>query len=664
MKVRHILIMLIFPLHLYAGQIFINQEGYLPNLIKKFYTNTYSDSFFVIEKSSGLTFFSGTLTFKTSNDPATGLQIYYGDFTSLTRTGEYFLKTSNGDTSFTFKISNSVYHDAFYKSLKGFYFQRCGTALLTLNAGIYNRLKCHNADGFFHPSSGNSGYLANTGGWHDAGDFGKYVVNAGITVGTLLMALELYPQIFSPDDLNIPESNNGIPDILDEVKYELDWLLKMQSSNGGVYFKLTKEQFEGFIMPSQDSGTRYVYTLSTTATGNFAAVMARAYRLFSLYDTSYANKCLNAAKSAFVYLTQNTSIVPAGGFRNPSGTATGEYGDTDDKDERLWAAAELFESTGAASYNTYYLSHYNEASLISAMNWNNVRCMANLTYLFGKTTGSSQYTKDAIKTSLISFCNNLLSAANADGFNVTINQYSWGSNSDVLNRAIILLLGYKLINTENYLRTALDQFNYTLGTNAHNMSFITGVGDKSVMFPHHRPSGADNIINPVPGLIAGGPDEYLNDPVLQQHYNTNTPPALCYIDDQGSYASNEICINWNAPLVFVAGFFNKYDITSINEKKDETLNYKIHLEQNYPNPFNNTTIIKFNLAERSYVNFSIYNINGEEVFNKNYNELSAGENTIAWNGVDNYGKSISSGVYLCRVEGAGSFDTKKIVLMK
>ena len=148
-------------------------------------------------------------------------------------------------------------------------------------AGVYYHSSCHPGDGFYHSSTGQSGFKLSTGGWHDAGDYGKYIVNAGITLGTSLLAYESFPSKFNQDDLNIPESGNSIPDLLDEVRYELEWYLKMQNSNGGVYFKLTKQQFESFIMPNNDSGMRYIYQLSSNATGDFVAVMARASRIFS-----------------------------------------------------------------------------------------------------------------------------------------------------------------------------------------------------------------------------------------------------------------------------------------------------------------------------------------------------------------------------------------------
>ncbi len=537
------------------------------------------------------------------------------------------------------------------------------------NAGVYYHASCHPADGFYHSSTGQSGFRLTTGGWHDAGDYGKYVVNSGITVGTLLLAYENFPEKFSRDDLNNPESGNGVPDLLDEVRYEIEWLLKMQNSNGGIYFKITKEQFESFIMPQNDSGIRYIYTLSSTATGNFAAMMARAARIYQSIDTVFANQCLTAATLAWNFLLANPSIVPVGGFVNPSGTFTGGYGDTNDSDERLWAAAELFETTGLAEYNNYIIANYSSGGIISgAMSWQNVKNLALLTYLYSLQSTSSQTIKNQIKNSLISHCNTLLSRAGSNGFGVAINsgEYYWGCNSDVLNKALMLINGYRQTNNIAYYETALMQLNYILGTNAHNFSFITGVGTNSVMHPHHRPSASDGVVNPVPGLLAGGPDQYLDDPVLQSHFNSSTPPALCYIDDVGSYASNEIAINWNAPLVYVLGFFNGEGLTGMDDQGFNSVPENFNLEQNYPNPFNPVTKIKYslpatntNFTNTTLVQLKIYDILGKEIATLVNEEKPAGEYEVEFDGSDK-----TSGIYFYQLKTGDYIEIKKMVMIK
>ncbi len=563
-------IVIMFSIQIFSTEIFVNQVGYLPNLPKYFYTAEQVDSFYIIEESTGTIYYTGKVELSVTNDPGTGLTLYKGDFSELEKPGNYFVQLNNGDSSFIFKISSDVFQDAANKSLKSFYYQRCGVELPPDFAGVYHHPACHLNDGTLHSNTGESGYLENKGGWHDAGDYGKYVVNAGITVGTLLMAYEYFSDGFDSDNLNIPESGNNIPDILDEIRFELEWLLKMQKPDGGVYFKLTRETFEGFIMPQNDDGTRYIYEISSTATGNFAAVMARASRLFISYDSTFANQCLNAAISAWKFLITHPGIIPGGGFKNPPGTRTGEYGNPNDKDERLWASAELFETTGDSLYHNYFINHYNNLGIIkSIMNWGNVQNLAYVTYLWSKQSAAPDDIKSSIKNNLVSYCDSLVKRSNVNGFGITLNpgEYHWGCNSDVLNNAILLILGYEQSNRNDFYNTAIMQLYYILGSNAHNKCFVTGLGSNPVMFPHHRPSASDEIIDPVPGLIAGGPNQDLQDRLLQANYNNSTPPALCYLDDVGSYASNENAINWNAPLVFVLGYFNSEGLFNGEDKE-------------------------------------------------------------------------------------------------
>ncbi len=653
------------------SQVFVNQVGYNPLLPKYFYTNLPATSFDVVEESSGNVFHSGILTLISANDPATGMPVRKGDFSTLTRSGKYFIRLNTNDTSYHFSISSKVFEDVFQKSLKAFYFQRCGSQLFYPHAGIYQRAICHTGDAFFHSSNGQSGFKLSRGGWHDAGDYGKYVVNAGISSATLLMAYELFPDLFSSDSLNIPESGNGIPDILDEVKYEISWLLTMQGSDGAVYHKLTKEQFESFVMPSQDSGLRFIYQKSSTATGNFIAVLSRFYRVYKNFDSVFANQCLNAAINAWNWLSNQSSIVPQGGFQNPPGTQTGEYGDNNDADERLWAAVELFESTGEQSYKDYYEFNYNIGGLInSTMNWQNVRTLAHLTYLFSKHTNINQNVKSQLLNSLISYSNSLVTKRNTNGFGVSLNpgEYYWGSNSQVLNNGIILILAYTITNQVSFLSTSIEQLNYVLGSNVHNISFVTGVGKRYPMKPHHRPSEADGIIEPIPGFVVGGPNQYLNDPVLQQYFSQNTPPALCYIDHLQSWASNEVAINWNAPLVFLTGYFNKLLITQLNDESNkENFNYK--LEQNYPNPFNGQTKIRYSIKSNSdrdifRIKLKIINLLGEEIFivYDGYQQPGTYEEIFDSSKFSHF--TLPNGVYFYQLNVNGISITKKMIYLK
>jgi endoglucanase len=644
-----------------AQSVSVDQAGYIPILPKYAFVSSAADTFRILDAASLTERYKGPLALWKSNDPSTGKTIRRGDFSLFQDPGTYRIVVAPGDTSERFGIGDTIDAGVFRKSLKGFYFQRCGMAILAPYAGIYVHVACHVADGLFHATTESTGYRNEIGGWHDAGDYGKYVVNAGVSVGTMLMACEYFPANFAQDDLGIPESGNGVPDILDEVRFELDWLLKMQRSDGGVYAKLTRTSFEAFIMPQNDVGTgatRYIYQVSSAATGDFAATMARAARVYRPFDSSFAATCLNAAGLAWSFLSANPSIVPSGGFRNPAGTSTGEYGDGDDSDERLWAAAELFETTGGADYQASYELNSAGSYFSSVMGWPNVRSMADITYLRTTQASADPLIRQQLRAALNAYCAAAVTQRNASGYHVILRNYDWGSNSEALNAAVLLVFGYDALGVDSYRAAAADQLHYVLGANALRHCFLTGVGTKSTKHPHHRPSESDGIAAPVPGLLSGGPNQYLSDPALAARFTAATPPALCFLDTMPSYASNEVAINWNAPLVFVAGYFTTPKVTSVPRGHGSALPSGLRLEQNFPNPFNPTTSVSYHLPLSCRVKLVVYDLLGQEVATLVDGEKISGSYTAVWNA-----SGICSGTYFARlVAGADSAAIKLMVL--
>jgi endoglucanase len=428
--------------------------------------------------------------------------------------------------------------------------------------------------GAWHASSGKNGSRPSAKGWHDAGDYGRYVVNSGITTGTLLWTWEMFADRVKGVKLNIPETGNGTPDILNEIKWNLDWMLSMQDEDGGVWHKQTSEKFCGFIMPEKDDlvsfvvGTGQEPFKSSCASGDLAAVMAIAARAYKPFQPEFAATCLRSARKAFAWLEQNPNVR----FNNPNGVSTGGYGDLNCADERLWAAAELWRSTGDEAYEKYFLEHYSdfrnngssrlgatapagaEAPIIRSSNpqsWASVSNLALWTYVLGK--GRNGEAAAAIRDSSLKAADEIVTRTAALGYrdSMTTRDYVWGSNSVVANYGMQLLIANTFKPDPRYVETALDNLHYLLGRNPFSMSYVTAVGANPPHHPHHRPSGADGISEPWPGLLVGGPNSGRSDPTMRAKVPMRLPPAKAYIDDQEAYAANEIAINWNAPLVFL-----------------------------------------------------------------------------------------------------------------
>ncbi len=526
--------------HSQTGAIRINQLGYYPDANKiAVVVFTKASTFEVINIQDNTVEFAGNLSsqvfWKDSGD-----SIKRCDFSSLTKIGTYKIRIPGFGESHPFEISNSVLRKAAYASLKSFYYQRSSYTLTGPYAGLWARPAGHPDTGcILHSSTGKSGKISSPGGWYDAGDYGKYVINAGISVASLLSFYENFNTFFADGTIHIPESGNGKNDLLDEVKFELDWLKSMQDTDGGVFFKLTTLNFSGFIMPDKDVAARYVIGKTTASALDFAAMMAMAGRIYKDYDADYASDCILRAGNAWTWALANPSIY----FKNPTDVSTGEYGDNNVSDEFIWAAAELYITTQKGEYKTYLEGKSSLLNYQSAPGWSSVRPLASLS-LATQSNGLSVTILTSVRNSIISTTNTWLNQIASNACRIPTFGYYWGSNSSIANQGVGLLYAYILTRDLKYIKGAAECADYLLGKNATGFSFVSGYGSKTPMNFHHRPSYADGIPQPVPGFVSGGPNSGKED---SEKYPFSQP-AKCYVDVMGSYASNEVCINWNSPM--------------------------------------------------------------------------------------------------------------------
>jgi len=538
-------------------QIKVDQVGYLPYSTKVAVVTVAAKAFEVRRASDNVTVFKGSLG-PASLDADTGDSTQTADFTMLREAGTYYLDVPGVGRSWPFSIQPDVFSRAYYLAMRAFYGQRCGTVVdLGPEFPGYSHGACH-LKGEFHSSSGNQGERDNIGGWHDAGDYGRYVVNSGITTGTLLWTWEIYGPRVKNIKLNIPESGNGTPDILNETRWNLEWMLKMQDEDGGVWHKQTSEHFPDFVMPEDDHltseviGTGQAPFKSTCATADLAAVAAIAARVYLPFDAKFAARNLEAARKAWAWAEKYPNVV----FRNPPGVSTGEYGDSYCGDERMWAAAELWRTTGEAVYNDYFVKRYPDfrpwLDHLSPEGWKEVANMGLWTYALGVRNGSDAAVVADIRKRAAAAARVVVERTRKNQYRVSLltQDYVWGSNGMVANYGMELLVANVLAPDASFVETAQDNLHYLLGRNTFSLSWVTQVGANPYRHPHHRPSGADKNAEPWPGLLSGGPNARRQDTALK-NLPEGLPPAKVYLDDQGSYASNEIAINWQAPLVFL-----------------------------------------------------------------------------------------------------------------
>ncbi len=431
------------------------------------------------------------------------------------------------------------YKKVFHQACRMFYLQRCGCRLPKDLAGAYAHPACHTPKARIY---GTELFEDVTGGWHDAGDYGRYAAPAAKAVADLMLAYTAAPSMFT-DSLNIHDSASGMPDILTEVRYELEWMKKMQRADGAVYHKVTCASFPGFVMPQCETDELIISPVSTAAAGGFAAAMAMAYRVYADLDLAFAQDCLTAARRAWDYLSV-TEPIP---FWNPEGIVTGIYDDENDSDERYWAACALYAATGEGKYHDYIRNSINP-KWAADLGWADVGAYGNAVYLRLDNDLTDTAVKNSIANGLLNAADELIQSTRSSEYGISVNDFIWGSNMVVMNNAMLLLLAYDTQPQSGYIECARRHLDYIFGNNPMSVCYVTGCNESSARHPHHRPSVATG--STMPGMLVGGPDQYLHDPCAEAQLQGSSPPC-CYIDHAESYSTNEVAIYWNSPLVYV-----------------------------------------------------------------------------------------------------------------
>lgn len=469
----------------------------------------------------------------------TGEDLYVADFSALTRPGTYRLEVEGVGSSPPFRVAADVYDAPFRAAVQAMYLWRCGAAVSATYKGVtYAHAACHTEDAWLDYVGGGHARRDSTGGWHDAGDYNKYVSNAGVTVGLMLLAWQQFGAQIQNAKLEAHGARGVLPAYLAEVKWETDWLLKMQAPDGSVYHKVSTRDFGPAILPEDEKTERYFTPWSSAATADFAAMLASSSRAFRPYERAYADRCLEAARRAYDFLRAHTEDRRA----DLRGFNTGGY-QSNDADERLWAAAELWEATGEGVYLSDLEKRAGDrlgAKFDADWGWADVKNLGLLTYLFSKREGRDEELLGEVREALVYAADKIVERRDAHGYARTLGtRYYWGANGGVANTVVILRSADMLEPKRVYVEAALDAVSNLFGRNYYGRSFVTGVGFNPPQHPHHRPSMRPGNRDTWPGYLVGG----------------GWPRATDWVDVSENYRVNEVAINWNAPLVYaLAGF--------------------------------------------------------------------------------------------------------------
>jgi endoglucanase len=551
----------------------VNQAGYVPSATKyaTLVTETTQAVPWQLRRADGSVAASGN-TKPQGVDPTSRQNTHRIDF-SKAGVGTGYTLTADGETSVPFDIGGDYYQRLRSDSLAFFYHQRSGIPIDAELVGAQYARPAGHLD--VAPNRGDTNVACQPGvcdyrldvrgGWYDAGDHGKYVVNGGISVAQLMSQFERVknnPGAIGDGALRVPEGRNGVPDILDEARWQLEFLLRMQVPTGKpyagmVHHKIHDSEWTGLPMaPHNDPMLRELHPVSTAATLNVAATAAQCARLYQPYNRPFADKCLNAARKAWTAAKANPAI-----YASPSdGTGGGAYDDTNVTDEFYWAAAELYLTTGAPEFRDAVTSsplHTADVFTQDGFSWQSVAALGRLDLA---TVPSGLPDRARVRTSVIAGAEKYLAVARGQAYGVAYappdGNYVWGSNSQVLNNLVVLATGYDLSKDTAYRDAVLNGLDYLMGRNPLNLSYITGYGERDVHNQHHRfwANQFDPALpNPPAGSVAGGPNSWIQDPVAQDKLS-GCAAAMCYIDDIGSWSTNEVTINWNSALAWVASF--------------------------------------------------------------------------------------------------------------
>ncbi|MCR5310663.1 MAG: glycoside hydrolase family 9 protein [Lachnospiraceae bacterium] len=543
------------------NRIFIDQVGFLPGEAKKAVLN-FSASDFEVKDEGGKAVYHGKVS-HFGTDEISGEDTFVADFSEFDEPGRYSVSAEGVDSAH-FNIAGDVYDKLMKDICKCFYYLRCGDALDPKYAGVYYHKPCHMSKATVYGEDTDP--VDVTGGWHDAGDFGRYSTAGAVAVAHLLYGVRFFKDLLKVE-FDIPKvkgDKGDLPDILAEVRAELDFLLKMQRDNGSVWHKVTTFNHAPFIMPEDDKSELFLFNVSSLATADIAAVFALSYTVYKDYDKAYGDKLLKASRKAYEWLKENPEPLL---FRNAPGSNTGEYGEAEDISNRFWAAAALYEATGepgfledAKKQRNRLLEHEakgkfkgNQGDAFTCFGWAEVAGLGTLSILLkGEPADLCADLSGRMKKE----ADRLLANASKNGFGLcmTKNDFIWGSNMELLKYLMVLTMAYKDTGKSEYRKAVSAGLDYLLGANSMGVSYVTGNGEKAFKNPHLRPTAVDDIEEPWPGLVSGGPNVGLQDERAKE-VPKDSAPMKCYYDHIDCYSLNEITIYWNSPLVFVlAGF--------------------------------------------------------------------------------------------------------------
>jgi len=523
----------------------VNQLGFLPSSDKYAIVSLYpelngaadGDVFTVCSADTGSTVYEGNLELLSAFDQRdSGEMVLMADFSDLTAPGEYYVAVGSLGKSVRFSISDDAFDHALTAAQRYFYYQRQGIALEEEYAGVFARDDLGLDDSAVPFASGKSGTTASEKGWFDAGDSGKYVNTGAGTVSHLLWAYEMFPELFPDNALTIPESGNGIPDLLDEARWELEWILTMQDAqSGGFYPRIQGDAGERMIMDRNGC--------TTDDTACAVGALAEAYLTYKDWDPAFAESCLAAAEKGWAFLEAHPDNI----------AGYDVYVVSDDVPDRLWAAGALYRASGNTSCKAFFEAKCNvlapdfEDSYTMGNRWGDNWLTGCWHYLLSDDTdaGTVQWLTDEIHT----WREIILTTKwenNIWGVPLHKGNYFRGITAEICNMSMGLsmtdrILGLQDARTQKCAETSLS---WLLGANPLGISYVTGCGENSIQNIYSQIYESDGIDAVPDGYLPQGPN--YSAMKTYRHF-----AAKAYMDSSNDWVTNEHTVYGNGILVYL-----------------------------------------------------------------------------------------------------------------
>ena len=691
----------------------VNQTGYAPQApVKYAYLSHWMgdlgalaldgyarSTFYIVEEKTRTVFYSGAIRQRKSlqNDGPdsgwethaphgsfTGADVWVADFSNFNRPGEYRLFVERIGCSYPFRLDDDVYREAYYTTIRALYHQRCGVALEAPYTQ-WTRPRCH------HPAETDTVILSNWryldggnaftqlpqyattqkkpfwGGWHDAADWDRNALHLN-TAQVLLLAYELRPENFSDDELNIPESGNGIPDILDEAAWGVDFFRRMQEDDGGIHggIETWRHPATG-VSGVTDTDQWYAYAPDPQVSFHYAAVACQmAHGLEVAGHAQFKPEYLQSARKAYDWATQH--ILPGDEIKV--------------RDARHQAAAWLFRLTGEAQFQEQFKKDNLVKTATTELElWeSHDQQWGTWAYVMTAQPSIDQNLKSMLARAVENWAYvDHINSADRRGYRYG-NDWWYPIMYGTATRPNIfpLMVAYAITGNAKYLSYCYTTCDYILGANPLNMCWVSGMGEKHPQEFMHLDSWYYNTARGmVPGIIPFGPYWYEEGTAggpwdARWGLKTVYPPAQqwpsheLWFENRYCPPTNEFTVHASIGTAAAAfGFLSKP-----GGKFPNAVRENFHappdfvLLQNYPNPFNPATRVEFSMPVAGRVTINLYDVSGRRVVTLLDEVRNAGRHTVLWEGKDERGNAAATGVYVCVVNTKGQVMTRKMVLLR